>query len=216
MDLPYHEQITRAAVGTLFDTPAMAQILAANFEQDALRNLVGKPYLHFDDNKIAESLAYVDTCFERIATVMAHADVDVGAEQRRIFGQLSHTVQDFYAHSNYVNLWFAEYGTEQSTPKDIDSLDAALLHHAALRTGSFRLWRDIVYYIPGVKYIARKLYIPPHSHEAMHLDNPQRGVKFEYAMAAAIRRTRHEYHRVIKIITAYGGDIAVQRFLRAV
>jgi len=213
LDLRYHEEITRTALGEFFDEPALAQIIAANFSQDSLINLVGKPYLHFDDDEIAASLAYVDGLAARITAVMTEPGADIGAAQRQTFGQLTHTVQDFYAHSNYVDLWLASFnGDTPPAPNAIPPLDAYLLNHPDLHTGTFKLWRDIIYYIPGLKHVARKVYIPLRSHEAMHLDNPARGEKFPYALAAAARRTRWEYLRAADAISAIGGDAALHRF----
>lgn len=212
MDLQYHEEITRVALEEFFDEPALAQVIAANFSQDDFWNLIGKPHLHFDD-EIPAAQAYVDGLMARIIVVMTELGADVGAVQRRVFGQLTHTVQDFYAHSNYVDLWLASLnGDTPPAPDTIPPLDAHLLAHPDLHTGTFKLWRDIIYYIPGLKYVARKVYIPPRSHEAMHLDNPARGEKFFYALAAAVRRTRWEYLRVADAIASIGGDAALRRF----
>ncbi len=212
MDLQYHEKITRIALGKFFDEPALMQVIAANFSQDDFWNLIGKPHLHFDD-EIPASQAYVAGLRARITAVMTEPETDVGAAQRRVFGLLTHTVQDFYAHSNYVDLWLASLnGDSPPAPDTIPPLDDRLLAHPDLHTGTFRLWRDIIYYIPGLKHVARWVYIPPRSHEAMHLDNPARGEKFPYALAAAVRRTRWEYLRAADAIAGIGGDAALRRF----
>lgn len=217
MDLPFHAEIMRAAVGEFFDATAMEQILAGNFSQDSFRNLLGdRPQLHFDDDKIAEALAYVEDLRTRIIALAVETTDTAGAAQRHVFGQLCHTVQDFYAHSNYVDLWLAANGGLSATaPESIPALDEEILQHPDLHTGSFVMWRDIIFYIPLLKYLARKIYIPPQSHEAMHLDNPSRGEKFPYARAAAVQRTRWEYHRTVESIVAHGGETALQRFLAA-
>ncbi len=212
MLLEYHAIITRDAIGKFFGETALREIIAANFKQDSLANLIGKPYLHFDNDKIAESLAYIDRQITRLTDARGD-DAVIQNVQWDAFGRLCHTAQDFYAHSNYVDLWLAENGgLENTSPAEIDGLDEKLLSHPNLRTGSFYLLRDIVYYIPGVRTIARKIHIPIFSHEAMHLDDPTRGAKFAYAMTAAIQRTRFEYRRAVDALSARGGTAAVNRF----
>lgn len=214
MLLEYHEIITRDAIGKFFDDTALREIIAANFKQDALVNLLGRPEIHFDNDKITESLAYIDAEISRMTNAVGD-DTEIQSEQWDAFGRLLHTAQDFYAHSNYVDLWLAEHGgLENTTPDEIDGLDEKLLSHPNLRTGSFHLLRDIIYYIPGIRTLARKIHIPKFSHEAMHLDDPTRGAKFDYAIAAATQRTRFEYRRAVDALSAQGGEAALKRFHR--
>ncbi len=214
MLLEYHEIITRDALGEFFAEAALREIIAANFKQDALANLLGKPEIHFDNDKIAESLAYIDAEISRMANAVGDTS-EIQAIQWDAFGRLCHTAQDFYAHSNYVDLWLAENGgLENTSPTEIDGLDEKLLTHPNLRTGSFHLLRDIVYYIPGIRTLARKIHIPQFSHEAMHLDDPSRGAQFDYAMVAATQRTRFEYRRAVDALSAHGGESALSRFHR--
>jgi hypothetical protein len=109
----------------------------------------------------------------------------------------------------------AHGGLANSTAADIDGLDPVLLNHPQLYTGSFILWFDSLYYIPGFRPILRKLYLRPRSHEAMNLDSPAQGPKFAYAMEAAKERTLHEHQRVVDTLRARGGDEALQRFYHA-
>jgi len=212
MLLEYHKTITQNAIGKFFGDDALREIIAANFKQDALANLLGRPVIHFDNDRIIESLAYIDAELAR----MGHARGDDTEIQRILwdaFGRLSHTAQDFYAHSNYVDLWLAENGgLENTSHADINGLDENLLSHPRLHTGSFHLLRDIVYYIPLIRTLARKIYIPKFSHEAMHLDDPTRGAKFDYAITAAIQRTRFEYQRAIDLLSTHGDKSALNLF----
>ena len=70
-----------------------------------------RPHIHFDDDKFAEANAYVAKEHARIVELACEPsrpgtpeDALVGADQRAALGRLCHTVQDFYAHSNYVDL----------------------------------------------------------------------------------------------------------------
>ena len=191
MDKPYHIQITTAALPATISADALDLILAANLGQDALRNQLGsKAHYHYDNNDIAAGDAYVAELHHAIANAKSLAEACTA------FGQLSHAVQDFYAHSNYVDLWLEKHGgLEKTRREDIVPLDPDILQHPALHTGHFRMIPDILYYIPRIKHIFRKLYLPADSHEAMNLDTPARGERFWYALHAATERTRHEYER---------------------
>ena len=208
----YHVDLTCSVLEPFFPAQRLQEVVHANLAQDSVVNLFGsKPYLHFCDNLVSESLAYIDSEHARIQALV-QAD-GAFAEQRAALGRLLHTVQDFYAHSNYVDLWLQYHGgRHQIKPEQVDALDEEVLAHPDLLTGSWVFWRDIVYYIPGVANLVRRFYIPPNSHESMHLDSPDRGPLFAYALACARQRTAHEYHRALASIYAVGGHQAVHSF----
>jgi hypothetical protein len=217
MESQYHVQLLTEAVGSYFSPHALEEVIAANLGQDALRYQLGAyPHFHFDNSEIARSLAYVDEEHARIGAPQVMGSDNPGAlaqAQRAAFGRLTHTVHDFYAHSNYVDLWLAKHGGLTATRADeIDGLDAALLDHAELVSGSFLLWFDPLYYLPGMRPLLRKLYLRPRSHEAMNLDSPAQGPKFAYAMVAAHQRTRFEFARAEESVRAAGGEEAIARF----
>ncbi len=197
MLLQYHTTVLTETIGAHFSAEALKQIIHANQEQDSLFNLLAKPHIHFDNCLFAEAAAYVEA---------QHALVARGGDplvMRAAFGRLSHTVQDFYSHSNYVDLWLkAHGGLENTVPEDVDGLDPSLLASPELRTGYFHLWRDIIYYLPVVKGWARKHLLFRDSHEAMHLDDPSRGPRFPCSIVAAKQRTLAEYRRAINALGA--------------
>jgi hypothetical protein len=211
MDRIYHVQLLTESVGSHFSQRALEQVIAANLGQDALPFLLGGyPEYHFDNNQIARSLAYVEAEHALIGTLAASEDA---AAQRAAFGRLTHTVHDFYAHSNYVDLWLeTNGGLANTSPEQIDALVPQLLGHPRLMTGTFHLWFDTFYYLPGLRPFLRRLYVRPGSHEAMNLDSPQQGPKFDYAMVAARQRTLHEYGRAAQTIVTLGGERALQLF----
>jgi len=209
MELLYHTLITCKAVGDRFDPAALAQIICANHRQDGILNQL-RGCLHFD-NRIADGLAYLETQHAQIEALASGQGA--GESLRAAFGRLAHTAQDFYAHTNYARLWLARNGgLGETSADDIDALDVDLVAHPELRTGSFMLWRDWVYYVPLVKHLIRRLYVPSGSHEEMHLDSPDRGPEFPYVFAAARQRTQHEYQRAAGAILRAGGENALDRF----
>jgi hypothetical protein len=106
MDAKYHITLTRMALKGDFEAAALAEVVGANLGQDALWYQLGnKPHFHCDNNRIAESWAYVEDQHEVI--LVAGVTGDDGWRMRAALGRLFHTVQDFYAHANYVDLWLA-------------------------------------------------------------------------------------------------------------
>lgn len=212
MDSQYHIQLLTETLGSYFSQRALEQIIAANLGQDALRYQLGAyPHFHFDNNLIARSLSYIDEEHERIGALVATGGA--GAQQRAAFGRLTHAAHDFYAHSNYVDLWLeVNEGMGKKVAHEINGLDLALLNHPRLVTGSFLLWFDTLYYVPGMRSLMRKLYLRPGSHEAMNLDNPGQGPKFAFAMEAAKQRTLFELERAIALLRTQGGEDALQHF----
>jgi hypothetical protein len=187
----YHAALLAETLGAFFSPRAMRSIVAANLGQDAKINQL-RPYLHFDNCQFAEGLAYIDGQHRLIALAQDPAGMWAA------FGRLTHTAQDFYSHSNYVDLWLkSNGGLGQTRPDDIDGLDPALLNHPELRSGYFYLWRDFIYYLPLFKGFAKKRLVFPDSHEAMNLDEPAAGPRFAYSWVAARQRTLAEYRRVM-------------------
>ena len=212
MDAEYHAEVTREALGEHFGPGALLQIVGENLAQDSwLRQRTSRSPWHFDNNRIREGLVYVESELCRIVSLVD--DPRGGEAQRAAFAHICHAVQDFYSHSNFVDLWLTQHrGPTAAAPDDIDGLDEDLLMHPALRTGRFVLWRDWVYHVPLIRRIARCFQIPADSHEAMHLDSPERGLGFAYALEAARQRTVYEYRRVVRSILAHGGREALDRF----
>lgn len=191
----YHIAILQDTLSHFFNSAALHEVIAANLWQDSPFTLIGHPHIHFDDSQFAAALGYIDRQHDVIACA------DHPREIRAAFGRLTHGAQDFYSHSNYVDLWLAANGGLASTcPDDINALDPAILHHPDLRSGNFYWWRDSIYYLPGLSGFARKYLVFEGSHEAMHLDDESRGPKFVYALAAAKQRTLAEYHRALRAL----------------
>lgn len=57
------------------------------------------PYAHFDAEKFAESNNRVISFRQKIMTALASKDYNTA---RSLSGQVLHTIQDFYSHSNWV------------------------------------------------------------------------------------------------------------------
>ncbi len=218
MHKTYHIKITRQAIGKSFSPHALETITRANLGQDDLAGQIGRPEFHFDDNKIDAGEAYIA---EQRALVMRVLGRDENEDTSitpawQAFGRLIHAAQDFYAHSNYVRLWVEHdhqmNGAGQSSKADqIDPLDADIITSPNLISGRIYFPWEILSFVPGLEPVMRRL-LPADSHTRMNLDSPKQGPLFEYALAAAIKRTIYETEFTCQEITRGLSTQALARF----
>lgn len=194
MLIEYHKSITIKALSGDFGTHALENILAANLKQDdLLAGQIGHDEYHYDNNAITASDRYLEK--QRALTISALRDNNPPAAWAA-FGRLIHTAQDFYAHSNYVDLWLARFdGQSPHPPSEIAPLMDELIHNPELRSGVLYYPLEILAFIPLVKRIVIP-FLPKDSHAHMHLDSPARGERFDYAFEAAVKRTKLEFELV--------------------
>ena len=195
METQYHIAVLTETIGAHISARALHEIIAGNLGQDRGWNQL-RPHVHFDNSQFAQGLALIE---EQHGIIARSEDANA---MWLAFGKLTHAAQDFYSHSNYVDLWLeANGGFEKTKPEDINGLDENLLHDSRLVSGNFFWWRDTIYYIPLIKNFAKKHLVFPDSHEAMNLDRPACGAQFPYSIVAAQQRTRAEYDRVMKTLS---------------
>ena len=187
----YHIEIIHLALADSFSSRALERIIQANLRQDWIPGQVGHPEYHFDHNAFDRSYAYIEE--QRTLTISALMANDIPAAWSA-FGKLTHTAQDFYAHSNYIDLWRAHQpnGTHPSS-SEIDPIHPDLLHSPALRSGKVYL-REIITLIPFLKTFGMSI-LPRDAHGWMNLDSPERGPNFPYAFQAARERTFIEFEK---------------------
>lgn len=194
MFTPFHVEMTRLALEEKFSARALEKIIAANLYQDRPRGQIGHDEYHFDNNAFEKSYAYLEE--QRALTISSLMANDVPAAWSA-FGRLTHTAQDFYAHSNYVQLWLARQPQgARPTPPEIDPVDPNVIQSEALRSGRIYLF-ELLSFIPGLKsFVLSRL--PRDAHGWMNLDSPERGPNFEYAFQAAVKRTRIEFEQTTR------------------
>lgn len=210
MQARFHVQITNMAVGHRFDGADFVRIARANLSQDRLQYLVFHPQLHFDGSALRAAQAYISQQRRLAVRLLAYGD---RAGALDAFGRLTHTRQDFYAHSNWVELWVAQQGgLGQVTPDDVEiclnplavpgliSGNGSVVHFLAGRVPLYGRWH--------VRHLT-----PPDDHEAMNLDHPGRGPLFPFAVAAATKHTAVELETLLQMLARDGGPAAQARFL---
>ena len=89
----YHAMMLRRAAPSGFSkTALMFRIIPANIAVDLNQK---DKWLHFDDSTFQAGVEHVEGLWARI---------EMGEDWLTSFGKLTHTVQDFYSHSNWVEL----------------------------------------------------------------------------------------------------------------
>lgn len=195
MKTAYHRSITRQALEADFEPAALERVIVANLGQDALRYQFGHDHFHYDNNAFVAGDAYLDQLRRAVLQALQAGQAEPA---RQFLGRLTHTVQDFYAHSNYVNLWRELYPHEP--PEKIHPQLVNLVQDARLRSGRLYFPLEVFSFIPFLEpYVLPRL--PRDSHAWMNLDDPSRP-NFEYARLAAVKRTRNEYLSLTEKLSA--------------
>jgi hypothetical protein len=191
----YHRQITLEALSPEMGGAALEIILAANIGQDALRYQFGHDHFHYDNNSFKAADAYVAELRQAVVQALERADASLA---RQALGRLTHTVQDFYAHSNYISLWRARFPL--AAQHEVEPEDPELLQEPRLRSGRLYYPLEIFSFVGALRPLVLPL-LPRDSHAWMNLDAPEQP-GFEFAFAAAVKRTRVEYFRIKEKLTA--------------
>jgi len=190
----YHIEIMFESLGDHLGTRALGVMTTANVKQDQIYGQFGHNEFHFDKNAFAKTYSYIEEQRALVGASLQKKDV---ASAWQAFGRMTHTVQDFYAHSNYITLWLDRFdGRTPPAPPEVDPLDPDLIHSPNLRSGKTYYPLEFLYYIRRLRALSLR-FLPRDSHAWMNLDTPEQGFKFEYAMQAAIKRTRIEYEKTM-------------------
>lgn len=189
---PFHIEIMHLALGDVFSPRALEKVIKANLNQDRVRGQIGHPEYHFDHNAFEESYAYMEE--QRALTVSALMANDMRSAWSA-FGRLTHTAQDFYAHSNYIELWLARQ-PNGARPQEVEPTNPDVIQSPALRSGKVYLLEALTIINPLRPWVMP--FLPRDAHGWMNLDAPERGPNFKYAFQAAVKRTKSEFEETTK------------------
>jgi hypothetical protein len=196
----YHIKITVTALNADFSAEALEQVIRANLGQDALYYQAGHDHFHFDNNSFAAGHAYIAACRQKAIEALRAGRAD---QARAEFGRLTHTAQDFYAHSNYIALWQESH--PGAAPEQIDPLLESCLSDPRLHSGRLYYPLEILYFVPFLReWVLPRL--PADSHAHMNKDEPSRP-GFAYAFSAATQRTRVEWQILAQSLTEAERDL---------
>jgi hypothetical protein len=189
-----HAEITKRALQEHFSTTALQKIIAANLYQDRLLAQIGHDQFHFDNNAFEKSYAYIEEQRARVISALPANDVDAAWSA---FGRLTHASQDFYAHSNYIDLWLLHRPDRTSIiPSEVDPLNKDMIDSRALRSGKMYYPLEAFAFVKILKPLVKRL-LPSDSHAWMNLDEPGQGPSFAFAYHAAVKRTRIEFEKTV-------------------
>ena len=183
MKTRYHIEITQQALSGYFSTHALNDVIKANIQQDKIIYMLGHDHFHVDGNAFNESFEYIAKQEEMVLDGIEGFNV---SSARSALGRMLHTWQDFYSHSNYVQLWLAKVGN--TSPQDIVYDDEVILHHPDLVSGKNYGLMELFALIPIISHLIIPL-MPQDSHAQMNLDGPNAGPLFQFAYWAAFKRT---------------------------
>ncbi len=199
MLIPYHREILSEALKGKIGTNALKIIAKANAKQDGLRGQIGHDEYHFDNNAFNESYAYIAENH-----VQVHNALKKGFMKKAwsAFGRLSHTAQDFYAHSNYIPLWLAKFDKKNTpTPPDVIHDDESIFQNPKLSSGKLYYPLELFSYIPPLKKHVMP-HLPKDSHAWMNIDSPAQGKIFEYTFTAAVKATQDEWNKILEKLSS--------------
>jgi len=191
----YHIEIMFESLGDHLGTRALSVMTTANIKQDQFAGQIGHDEYHFDNNAFEKTYAYIE---EQRAHAISSLQKQDALSAWTAFGRMTHSIQDFYAHSNYITLWLSRFdGRTPPPPPEVDPVDPRLVHSLDLRSGKVYYPLELLYFFRRWRPLSLRL-LPHDSHAWMNLDSPEQGFKFEYAMQATIKRTRIEYEKTMK------------------
>lgn len=191
----YHRALTEEALRPHFAPAALEEIVRANLGQDALRYQFGHDHFHYDNNAFQAGDAYLAQQRRLVLETLQRGGP--ASTARAAFGRLTHSAQDFYAHSNYVTLWRERF--PQAAPEEIEPLLPDLLSDPRLISGRIYPPLEYLTFFPWLAALVIPL-LPRDSHAWMNRDDPSRP-DFDYAYAAALKRTRLEWQAIHSALT---------------
>jgi hypothetical protein len=206
----YHVQITTEALQARVSDRALQIIVKANLSQDNLIGLIGHPEYHFDNSTFQAGWDFVESQRQLILMTISKRLEPKAAW--KAFGRLSHSIQDFYAHSNYLHLWSEKF-TEGTlpAPDSVKPLEWEILKNPNFHSGRFYMPLELLTFIPGLSPIVRR-WLPPDSHAWMNLDAPKSGPLFPYALVVARKHTVREFDELTTDLRRKAGASAVRFF----
>lgn len=189
----YHATLLRRAAPKGFSRRALlVQVVPANIAVDLNQK---DKRLHFDNCTFSAGVDHIEGLWSRIES---------GVSRLAHFGKLTHTVQDFYSHSNWVEL-HQHLSPIPVWDLSVDSLPAEVL------SGTYPSTRG-----PGSQRVPTHAELNKDSPFAWFspsgarvvADGPNRGkTLFELGYAAALAATRIQFERLMRMLSSRSGAV---------
>ncbi len=123
---PMHEEITHDALAATFNASNLNLVERACESQcKPGSEAASETRRHFGDENFSKALAYMDRQKRLIIDFSASADTNPMDRARALYhlGLLLHTAQDFYSHTNYVELAAAHINENRAGIRDPYAMD---------------------------------------------------------------------------------------------
>lgn len=187
----YHTLVTIDALSTSLSSGALSEVIRANLQQDSIIGQIFHNEYHFDNNKLAEGVAYIrqqeHACLEYIQSAQF-------SRARRAFGSLIHTIQDYFSHTNFVRLFNIDQNIEIMAQLEIiqmiNEIKLIKSHMVHIPIDLFKL--------PPTIYLLIRDHLPKNSHAYMNLDTPLSGIDFLKSYQVSVRMTKNALDRIYK------------------
>jgi hypothetical protein len=197
MKLAYHRSITTQALQARVSPRALESMIRANLAQDGLHYQLGHDHFHFDSDRFDEGYAYME---EQRALVRDSLQQNNIPSAWQTFGRLTHSAQDFYAHSNYIRLWLDRFGgSAPPPPPEVDPVFTEILQHPHLSSGKLYYPFEALTFLPFVGRLFVP-FMPPDSHAHMNHDGPDNSALWDYVFHAAVNRTAYEFEKTAALL----------------
>ena len=188
----YHAALLQRAAPIGFSRTALLfRVIPANIAVDLNQR---DKRLHFDNSTFSAGVRHIQELWSRI---------EAGVARFANFGMLTHTVQDFYSHSNWVELH------QHLCPIVVWDLDASSLP-AEVVSGSYPGAREQSGHdAPTHAKLNKDSPYPWFSPKGAQVvtEGPNRGkTLFDLGYAAALAATRIQFDRLMKVLRSSAGD----------
>lgn len=181
----YHRLATPTGTTRSLSPSALAEVIDAILAQDDLSNQLGStPHYHFDNNRIAESEAYVEDQQRSDAFSWPAGRIDATCPTPAPLGDSAMQ----FTRTPFCDLWLTMHGgTLGNYPSEIEPLEQAILADERLCSGTFYFGASHSTILPIWDLCCDESIALP-IHATMHLDSPKRNPYFEYAF---VRSNKH-------------------------
>ena len=187
----YHHKITTKALSNYFGKQELNEVIKGNLLQDRPAGQFGHPEYHFDDSEFVRTYRYLDELRSSIEDKIITGDYI--SQARFEFGKLTHALQDFYAHTNYIRLWGNKHGVDPTNwDGEIDCQDRDIIQSNELMSGHFYSPWEMITFLPIIGRYFGKLF-PNNSHAMINNNSPNKNPWFPMAFKCAELRTREEF-----------------------
>ena len=200
---------TIAAGDLIFTRDDIETILSANTASDKPEPAPGATVTKFEEawrhmtelksfSQVMQNWSEIQSLHDKVQTASSKE------EALKTFGEILHGIQDFYAHSNYVELYreyhAAKHG-QPPQPRDYPTFEEGLKDlqfrslylEPRLRTAEYDNQRELLSKLPP-QYRPADFKVHPFGHESMNKDGPDRPF-FEEAAHLARKQTAVELAR---------------------